>query len=1292
MGNSIAYDFYKSQLLKVKKKITNGKVMTAKLVLEVTIIEGIGRGVIKENRIYYDGIAPLYTELSAKYNNTTPLNTPFVFLSSDGFFHLRWKGNAVHFGKRHSLKLLRESVLYAYLEEDLWTLLQDEEVRREYAEAIEREYLIKNKINKQMATKYSDLITLRSSKAAYNIEHEEIGDWQSFIANDQFNAVLRTVLSSVLNDDISKHKSFWIEGTYGTGKSHASAVIKHLLCDDPQDIKEWVDTEYDDPKKPEYQLLRNKLMTVRKQKRLFPVTMYGQNNMGHQNDLSLAIQKAVSKAICRAGLNITTPTDFERYARHIETQRGIWDSIYNANAQLRAVASNLDKLVRSLRDQDISTLRIAEEAAKESGITINIDAQDLCTWFIEVQNELRKEGTYQGLLLIWDEFTDVARGENGSSVLVDLQELNEACAKSENDSYLLLIMHQSALNNLDVRERDKTKGRYHVVTYDMEPVSAFKIMSRKLKQTDRIAYYNCAEQFYNTNRELYELFSKDSSNPANTMDDLKSLFPLHPATANLATYYAREVGSSSRSVFEFLGANDAIKTFLDDEAQYAARNTITADYLWDYVLPVFQADVTRFGVVTERYNSYHLHVEQLGAHHLAVFKVILLLNALNNLAHTDTVTPSEENIRNAFKGTSAEGELEGILEDINNQSIIQRDPNGVWPVEFSALPLNEVSEAKERLREGEFKLMQDVAEFKKTAYEVMDNTMIRVNRANEYRFYGVDVNEPTLANKIVNGRNSCRSYELFFAFLLSRTYFEEAYLKEFAEKYSPTEEFENIILVVPNCAMGDKDYDRFIEYVANWECAGKHGNTDQQNVMEENAREIVWQWIENVSNSVAVFYLRGEKISQSMRRLQDLANETLSPRIYKYGPESLAEVNACPRTCWKSQAAKITAQNVLTYNTKREITEHSRGNYVQIVSMLQNSADESLNLRADVDPNHPLKLVCDFVDNKIKNAKKGNRENGFNAALQLAELRNPPYGFYKIAVYYGMLAFALRKYVGKLFDSTTGKSRTAQHLVDDVVNIFEEWEKDSITGKVIFKFQTREEGSVCNILVKLFELNRLEESEEISSLQQARWALTHEFLNKKGYPLWALKYSMPAEEKLTEKERNSFITNICAICDTTNAQNPAAMNAALGYHENYKYELREWVENAAMYEEGFGNFLKTDTVVNIQDEEIAEATDYIRHNLNSDVGLWSENEVKESLKNWRISTQQKSEPSPSVHDDAVGEPSPEPFEQDVDAEAVRQRVAEADETKLRAVLYKLIDNGRGSFVNKLLNDIEDIEK
>ena len=123
---------------------------------------------------------------------------------------------------------------------------------------------------------YSTIVTLRSMRPAYNIKDESEGEWKSFIANDQFNEVLTRAIRAVRNNDADNHKSLWISGTYGSGKSHAGAVLQHLLCDPVDEIREYVEEEY---KKQKYDTLRTSLFQVRSQKRLFPVNLYGQQSI-----------------------------------------------------------------------------------------------------------------------------------------------------------------------------------------------------------------------------------------------------------------------------------------------------------------------------------------------------------------------------------------------------------------------------------------------------------------------------------------------------------------------------------------------------------------------------------------------------------------------------------------------------------------------------------------------------------------------------------------------------------------------------------------------------------------------------------------------------------------------------------------------------------------------------------------------------------------------------------------------------------------------------------------------------
>lgn len=1083
-----------------------------------------------------------------------------------------------------------------------------------------------------MATKYSDIIALRGQKAAYNIQTEEDGAWRVFIANEQFNDILRKVINSVYNNDTNVHKSFWIEGTYGTGKSHAAAVIKHLLCDPVADISEYVNEEYADPK---YAVLKNSIFDLRSKKRLFPVTMYGQNKIAHKDDLSLQMQGEIKKALLRAGIDIDVKTDYDNYVNHIQNNLQMWEIILKQNPTLSSFTPTTDKLINDLKNQDSGTLAKVKEALRNTGIDIRLDTEKLSDWFFEVQDKLAQTTDYDGLLIIWDEFTDVMKSDIGLSLLVDLQRLADETMNSENNSYLFFISHPSALNSLKAEERDKTKGRYLYMRYNMEPVSAFKIMSRKFKRVGTEEELNkISGAFYDKCAPLLNSFTKDSTNQDETIADIKNLFPVHPSTANLATYYAREAGSSSRSVFQFLGENDAIKEFLDNETFFLNRETITADYLWDYVVSEFNDNVAKFGAVTERFNSYRMRVEHEGDAYFAVFKSVLLLNALNNIANNESVTPSEENIKNLYIGTSVEYQVDDILTWFNENSVIQRAPGGMYSIQFSALPPKEIEDIKNNLILTDFKTTAQVINFGTVASEEFEKYLTNVARPCSFQFYSVEYNEPTLLNKIENGRKAAKDYELFFAFLVARNADELNTLKDIANRNSKEERFQTTTFIVFDSILTDVNYNRFIEYQANSKCAQQHGFADQQQSHSKLASDMLREWIKEIRRGVFETYINGQALNSSALKLPTFVNAEIAPTIFTSGPESLDLIKIkFSKTYWKKALVKETVKNILSYNTKKDISDHCKGPAIHIQYLLQDSVNDDLTWKSDIDPEHPLLKVCQFVEKKIKFADKS---NNFNLAEKFLELTKPPYGLFQSHAGMGMLAFAMRPFVNKIFD-LNGRPREVQHVVEDVVEVFKSWEDGKISQKVTFRFETPEEGKLCKLFISIFNLTSYRGISEISSLKNARWVMTHSYVPEKKYPLWSLKY-LP--DDIAKPELKKLVNDINAICVEIGSSNPSLLADTLDGLKMYEFELKNLVNIPTNFRDGFLRFLQTEETVKLKEDEFDSAFQYISQHLQSEVGIWTEAEVQNALLKWRVTTIPSTPPTPPVPGQGPVPPTP----------------------------------------------------
>ena len=1069
-----------------------------------------------------------------------------------------------------------------------------------------------------MATRtYWDAIQIREGKPAYNIEMEEAGNWETFLPNQQFNEILIRAISAVRNNDLDRHRSMWIAGTYGTGKSHAGAVLKHLLCDEVDEIRQWVDDEY---KNGQYDLMRKQIYGLREKKRLLPVTVVGQCGISNKDDLALVLQTRIQQALIANGLDLDIHTDYDNYIQHITDNADFWDLTIAKDNELRSIAPDRKRLVQLLKQFDSATLRTAKDACRRCGLSVRLKQENLGRWFFEVQNRLREKSDRCGLLVVWDEFTDVMNSDLGPTLLVELQLLAEEAMNATNDSYFLFISHPSALDRLSTQERTKTMGRYHYMHYNMEPVSAFKIMSRKFRQIKSLKDISASATFFFNANDLYRELSLTSANPAETEQDLKSVFPLHPATANLATYYAREVGSSSRSVFDFL-ASDPVRDFLHDPVAFKQGETITVDYLWDYILPEMQQNVSKFGVVTERYNSYEKTVSRQGDAYMRVFKGILLLNAFNNIANTETVTPSEENIARLFVGTTVEDQLIEILNWMNETGVIQRSPAGLYEIRFSSLPLTEVANIKENLKLSEFRYTYNILRSTSTAKNIIEKKLANVARPYLLELYSMDANEYTLLSSIERTAKKAQGYELVLALFFARNSDELTQLREIAERASKANDgrFDDVVFMVMDKTMGDREYERYIEYQANAQCAQQHGFADQMTSNSDNAEKIVKDWVDAALKGVVYFYIDGQPISIGDNKLSSFINNSVSPLLYPSGPEGLELIRVkYSRTYWEKKYVKATVEAVLQYNTKQEISDHCKGPAMHIPFLLQDSVDENLQFKSDVDPGHPLFKVCKFVKSKIDHADK---QANFNMAYQFEDLTKSPYGLFPSYAGMGMLAFALRPYISKIFD-LSGKPRTAKHLVEDVVECFKVWEGGGNKSKLDFKFQTKEEGDLAKSFIKLFQLNTLKDYHDVSSLTDARWALTHAYLKEKGAPLWGLKYCKPMGMRKMRNELCTLIDNILHICEPDGMKNQTMIVETLDIIRQYDYEFKGLLlttDKVNNFVEGYEQFLYNQEMVKLQPKELEDAKLYIQQNMQAEVGLWTESEVEEKLKNWRLS-------------------------------------------------------------------------
>lgn len=140
--NQKSFSHYAGRIVNLKQAKINGEVIVAKPVLLHALIDGVDKDVFDNNHFYLnDWLEERYLSLMKEYTKgsqfptPTSINNPFWHLTSDGFWHLHLK-EKYEGGATPTKTWLKDNLLYASLDDDLWALLKNQELRNKMRNVI----------------------------------------------------------------------------------------------------------------------------------------------------------------------------------------------------------------------------------------------------------------------------------------------------------------------------------------------------------------------------------------------------------------------------------------------------------------------------------------------------------------------------------------------------------------------------------------------------------------------------------------------------------------------------------------------------------------------------------------------------------------------------------------------------------------------------------------------------------------------------------------------------------------------------------------------------------------------------------------------------------------------------------------------------------------------------------------------------------------------------------------------------------------------------------------------------
>lgn len=527
-----------------------------------------------------------------------------------------------------------------------------------------------------MGKKYDSYIELApgyESVVDINSDNRNNDFWSHYIVNDDIVQAVKYLGRSLRPDDPREDvKHFWIKGAYGTGKTYAAIVLKHLLQDDYNVVENFLN------KNPLFSSVKQRFLAARNKGKYFVEFRSGEcKQLDTSSKLLIQIEGSVRKILHENGLAYTGMGSLiDKICDTVKKFKPTLKSGFEADEIPQLFTyDDFETFYSLVQNRDVDACSVAQDILVSLNIGLATDLNSFKEWIRDVING-NPELKDTGIFIIWDEFTEYIRN-NDLDIIQQLSMLSQ-----DIPFFMIYVMHEyPGLFSDDVSSGlGKADARFHKIDVSLNEKTTLKLIGESIivKSGMKDAWTDICDNV---------LYASIKGNAAAYMGDpdadmrastLKQIFPIHPMTVALVSKVAN-LAASNRSIFQFLKSSDeeGFRSYIKEQGPYDWK-WVTPDYLWDYYFVSNQGgkkDLTKLaGDALKHYESVCDQINDENV--LRVFKGAMLLLAtvgndtsMRKSKSKQGIRATEKTLQDCFYGVLDKNAVDKYLKILSGEGL-----------------------------------------------------------------------------------------------------------------------------------------------------------------------------------------------------------------------------------------------------------------------------------------------------------------------------------------------------------------------------------------------------------------------------------------------------------------------------------------------------------------------------------------------------------------------------------------------------------------------------------------------